>query len=198
MLALAFACSALQAGPVSLTGQFEWDDRLQLFSFSIGADKVVTLQSWGYGGGLNSAGALIPAGGFDTLFTLFAQSGSQIGVFDYDPGCSHTNKNHGACLDAYYSAFLTKGSYVLALTQSGNFPNRDLIDGFGQQGNGKFPCPHGFCDVFGNQDSGKWAIDILGADQVSQLPEPVTFVLTAAGLNVFGLTRFRRNSGAGK
>ena len=65
--------------------------------------------------------------------------------------------------------FLPAGSYILALTQSGNDPNGNLSDGFTEQGQGDFTANGGcqaFCDIFGNTDNGNWAVDILNVASV--------------------------------
>jgi hypothetical protein len=169
-----------------------------LFNFSIGAGGVVTIQSFGYGGGTNAAGMSIPAGGFDPLLTIFASDGSEVGSFDDDPGCAHSNLLHGACLDSYYSAFLAADTYTLALTESGNVPNGQLSDGFSQQGNGNFA--GGFVDFNGFQEDGHWAIDIGPVDTaaIPGAPEPASFGLAGAGLAAvcaIGASMRRRGSG---
>jgi hypothetical protein len=171
-----------QASSFSYQGIFTGDDQIQLIDFSLSAGAVVQIASLGYGGGTNATGALIPPGGFDTFFTLFAGDGSQITTND-DAGCAHGNNPFGnGCLDAWIAESLPAGNFTLALTQSGNEPAGALSDGFTQQGQGNFTCPPGFCDVFGEQLNGHWAVDILGANPVSSAPEPATFLL--AGLSL--------------
>jgi hypothetical protein len=195
---------SLQAGAFSFTGTFSSDDQVQLFLFTIASPGTVTFQSYGYGGGTNAASTVIPAGGFDSLFSWFAPDGSLIGV--NDDGCGLAGSNHGNCLDAFASPFLgAGGTYTLALTQSGNgslgtgFPG-DLAAGFQQQGQGNYTasggCPQ-FCDTFGNQNNGNWAVDISGVDSAStgaQTPEAGNAVLTAIGLCVLALVRSRRSA----
>src|ERR1700730_19117344 len=115
LCASALAAVSLQATSFSFQGSFNSDDQIQLFDFAISSDTTVTLKGLGYGGGTNGVGAVIPPGGFDTLLTLFQSDGTQVGSFDDDPGCAHTNLNHGACLDSYFNGLLHFGSYRLAL-----------------------------------------------------------------------------------
>jgi hypothetical protein len=183
----------------SFEGLFLTDDQVQLFDFALAADSTVTMESWGYGGGTNATGTVIPAGGFDSFFTWYASDGSQIGTDDDcngGPGHAH----NGACLDAYASVFLPAGNYVLALTQSGNFPMGSLSDGFTEQGQGNFTangnCP-AFCDTFGNTDNGNWAVDILNVNSATQVgapatPEPSTWVLSVGSIALLLVALRRR------
>lgn len=178
---LAFTMTTALAGNLSFQGDFSTDDQVQFFNFSLTSAASVAMVSLAYGGGTNAAGTVIPAGGFDTFFTLFASDGSQINTND-DGGCGHVNAGNGGCLDAWLSENLAAGAYTLALTQSGNDPAGDLSDGFIEQGQGNFTCPQGFCDTFGNQQNGFWAVDILNVDAASPdapVPEPATFELAA-------------------
>jgi hypothetical protein len=68
------------------------------FSFQ-GQFSAADMVSLAYCGGTNSTGTLIPPGGFDTFFTLFAADGSQINTND-DGGCGSVNSGNGGCLDA--------------------------------------------------------------------------------------------------
>jgi hypothetical protein len=202
VLLLASLAASKAFASVSFQGTFATDDQLELFQFSIGATQTVTIVSWEYGGGTNAANTVIPAGGFDTLFTLFDGTGAQIGSFDDCGAGSGQSSNHDACLDAYYQDTLTSGSYFLALTQSGNDSNGDLIDGFSQQGQGNFTCAPfslsgAFCDTFGNQDNGNWAVDFVNVDSAVDItgvvPEPASFLLTGgAAALLLAFTRRRQ------
>jgi hypothetical protein len=156
-----------QAASISYQGTFGADDQVQLINFTLNSATTATMVSFGYGGGTNSMGTVIPPGGFDTFFTLFAGDGSQIDTND-DEGCGNVNSGNGGCLDAWLSESLAAGTYTLALTQSGNDPMGSLSDGFTEQEQGNFTCPQGFCDAFGDQQNGSWAVDILNVDSVSQ------------------------------
>ncbi len=191
------AVSLASAGTFSFTGTFATDDQVQLFTFTLLSNVTVTLQSIGYAGGTNAATSVIPPGGFDSYFTWFAGDGTQIGSND-DGGCGNVGTFHGACLDAYFHGFLSTGTYTLALTQSGNTPNGNLSDGFARQGAGNFTAAGActaFCDSFGNQDNGNWAVDILNvssAAAISPAPEPMTAPVAAFALSLLALARRRR------
>jgi MYXO-CTERM domain-containing protein len=197
----AAAVSTVQADSLSFQGTFSTDDQVQLFDFTLLSTATVTLQSFGYAGGTNQADTVIPPGGFDSYFTWFDSAGNQIGTDDDgldNLGCVGVGKHNGACLDAFAQPTLTAGSYTLALTVSGNDPNGSLSDGFSQQGQGDFtangPCLD-FCDAFGNQDSGNWAVDIVNVSSASNsgtAPEPATMLLAGGGLVLIGLARRRR------
>ena len=194
--ALALAVTA-QAASISFQGVFGADDQVQLFNLTLTSTATVTVMSIAYGGGINSAGTSIAPGGFDTFFTLFAPDGSQIDTND-DGGCGHVNSGNGGCLDSWLAENLTAGVYTLALTQSGNDPIGSLGDGFSQQGQGNFTCPQGFCDVFGNQQNGSWAVDILNVDAASEtgaastVPEPASYELVGVSLLLLALAAWRK------
>jgi hypothetical protein len=191
-LFLLICSQGLWADSFSFKGTFASDDQVQLFDLTLASDSTVAFQSLGYGGGTNAAGAVISTGGFDSYVTWYDATGTQIGT--NDDGCGSANSDHGVCLDAYASVFLTTGSYTLALTESGNSPIGALSDGFTMQGAGNFTCPQGFCDLLGNQDSGSWAMDITGVASAatSTSPEPVSLALTICGLTLVALARRRR------
>jgi hypothetical protein len=182
----------LSASTFSFRGTFHSDDQVQFFTFNLLSDSTVTLQSLAYGGGTNAASAVIPAGGFDTLFSYYSANTMLIGMQDDSTcGVDPVHNRNGACLDSYTKVFLTAGSYFLALTESGNQPNGNLSDGFSQQGNGNFTCPQGFCDVLGGQNNGTYAVDILNVASASSVaaPEPGTALLF--GLSLFLLCAIR-------
>ncbi len=194
---LRFTCVLALALPaaadnISFQGTFATDDRIQLFDFTVNSTTTVTLVSLAYGGGTNSASKVIPAGGFDSFFTLFAADGSQINT-NNDGGCGLVNAGRGGCLDAYLSETLNAGSYILALTESGNEPAGNLGDGFIEQGQGNFTCVQGFCDAFGNHQNGTWAVDIRNVQSASAVPEPATLPLICVFLSVFA-AKFRPRS----
>ncbi len=195
---VALVAGSLAAGTdFSFTGTFSTDDQLQLFDFTLTSTTLVTFETFGYGGGTNSAGTVIPAGGFDPRLTWFQGDGTQIGQSDTG-SCPPQNLAIGACNDVYVQITLDPGSYILALTQDGNDSNGDLSDGFAEQGNPNFtadgPCPQ-FCDsLSGDQLTGNWAVDILTVTSATQLPEPVSLALTGCGLALLGFMVRKRKA----
>ena len=181
----------LSASTFSFRETFHSDDQVQFFNFTLLSSATVTLQGLAYGGGTNAANAVIPAGGFDTLFTYYDSTGAQIGMQDDSVcGVDPVQSRNGACLDSYTTPFLTAGMYTLALTQSGNTPNGNLSDGFSQQGNGNFTCPQGFCDILGGQNNGTYAVDILNVASATSVPEPGTILLCGFSLFLLCAIRF--------
>ena len=114
---------ALMAATLSFQGSFSSDDNVQLFNFSVAADTTVTIRSFGYGGGTNSAGSVILPGGFDSHIFAFLPDGTQQAMNDDDTSsplttaCDHVTAGTNGCLDSYLSALFagSAGSYTLAL-----------------------------------------------------------------------------------
>ena len=59
------AATTLWAGTVSETGTFSTPEDTLLITLTLPTGGNVTLQTYGFGGGTNAAGAVIPPGGFD-------------------------------------------------------------------------------------------------------------------------------------
>jgi hypothetical protein len=77
-LLLCFSAVAANAGPVgflSYTGALDTPQSILEATFTLTDSDTLTFQTWGFGGGTNAAGALIPSGGFDPLIALFSGSG---------------------------------------------------------------------------------------------------------------------------
>ena len=65
---------AARSAPMALsfTGQLDTPTSVFDVSFTLAGTSSIRIQTWGFGGGINAAGTLIPAGGFDPLVALFA------------------------------------------------------------------------------------------------------------------------------
>jgi hypothetical protein len=196
ILTFLIGSSRLQADVVSYQGNFSSDDVVQTFDFNVTTPGLVTLQTFGYAGGVNGAGTTIAAGGFDPVLTLFDGSGDFLVMNDDGPcgtvGMDPTTLN---CFDSYISLDLTTGAYTLALTENDNLPiGPTLADSFSQVGNGDFTCPEflgrpgAFCDASPSQRDSAWALDITtpGANPV---PEPSSDVLVLSGISLFFVLR---------
>jgi len=210
LLATTVGAVALQASVDSFTGVFPGDDFVQLFSVTVGPDSSLIAQSFGYAGGTNGNGAVIPAGGFDTFLTLFDPTGAQIyGNDDGVCGTVGADPVTGSCFDSYLKTALTNpGVYTLALTESPNQaqgrlgqPNTFVFP----EGTGNFTCAfYGpgrptspFCD--GAQRNGEWAMDISGSDvtsvvSVAATPEPSYLPLLVVGFAGAAIGRTLRQS----
>jgi hypothetical protein len=202
---LVLACSSLQglatASVISNTGTFVTDDQIFQLEFTLSSTSAVTIQSFGYGGGTNGAGIVIPQGGFATDLTLFFASGPQFFILDdsggsLPGGCAPRNVNSSTnqCLDGYLSfPSLAAGSYILTLTETGNQANTPtLADGFAQAGAGNFTGGP-FIDPFSNQMNGNWAVDVSSDALVgSNVPEPSTILLALLSLSGLAIVARRR------
>ncbi len=196
IIAFLAGSSRLRADQFSYQGNFPSDDYVQTFDFSVASPGLVTLQTFGYAGGVNSDGTTIPAGGFDPVLTLFDGVGNFLVMNDDGPcgtvGMDPTTLN---CFDAYLSLVLSAGSYIVALTEYDNLPiGPTLADSFTQVGNGDFTCPEflgtpgAFCDASPSQRDSAWALDIT-TPASSLAPEPGSDVLVLSGISLFFLLR---------
>src|SRR5215212_8758194 len=59
------------ANQFSFIGTFAHDNEVQLFAFQMLQADTVTLQTWSYGGGFNTRGDLINAGGFVPVLQIY-------------------------------------------------------------------------------------------------------------------------------
>jgi len=198
-LAIGALCATLggvaSASSFSFTGTFNTDDQLQYLEF-VAASPSVTIDTLGYGGGTNAASSVIPAGGFAPVLSLFSENGGSTfspsnllldTTFPSGSCSGNTDPGTGACLDVALSesALTTGDTYLVVLTENSNSPVAPTLgDGFTQAGSGDFTgpdfgCPDGsFCDPFGNDRTGNWAVDISGATsaQLAGVPEPETML----------------------
>ena len=185
---------------------------MQLFDFTLATPETVTFQTWGYGGGTNALGTVIPPGGFESLLTWFGSDGSYI---DNSSSCGAGNTYLDACLDAYGQVALGAGTYTLALTQSGNsatcadgFPG-DVLCPFSEEGQGDYtpiatdnPDCTAFCGTFPpTQENGNWAVDILNVTSATEegagaTPEPSTWLLSIGGIALLLVALRRRGNQA--
>ena len=197
ILAMGFVTGSANAADFSFTGNFEHDDEVQEFNFTVTAPMSdVTLRTWSYAGGTNAAGAEVARGGFDPIVALFDGSGNLIGQND-DSGLV-PDPVGGSAWDSLLTRDLSAGNYTATITQFGSFAGSSLAGGF--QGT--------IHTNFGGRDS-HWALDILnvnsasvGASYISEnplppIPEPESYALLLAGLSLVifvARTRISRDS----
>lgn len=170
-------------------GTLPTDDGVVFVPFTISANDLVAIESFGYAGGTTANGSVIAAGGFAPAAWLFDSSGNEI-VSDNGGHCVVTGADPvtGNCDDPYIQENLSAGSYTLALSVWDNTPvDGFLPDGFNQTGNPGFTCAEfgltgNFCDVTtatGTPRDGNYAVQISAANLT---PEPSTFsLITLAG-----------------
>ena len=120
----AFISGAKASTSFSFTGTFVTDDQLELFEFTAPSASV-TLETFGYGGGMNQMGTVIPAGGFAPVLSVFDATGGLISAsplvaIDFG-GCTVGNVNPatGSAFDCSLNlTTLNPGdTYVLVLSE---------------------------------------------------------------------------------
>lgn len=186
LLSMALHQNAL-ADSFSFMGSFDQDNNVQFFDFSVGSPSTVTLQTFSYGGGTNSAGQTLFSGGFDPIVSLFDSAGNLIDFNDDGVGAV-PDPSTGTAYDSFLSSSLAAGNYTVALTQYSNFPvGPTLANGFTLGGSSI------------NRD-GTWALDINGATSAAlgqlivaaPVPLPAAVFLFPSGLVVLGAFARRR------
>ena len=73
---IGFASLPALADAVSYTGALATPTNIFDQSFTIPNASMVTIQTYGFGGGTNAAGVVIPPGGFDPIVALFSGNAS--------------------------------------------------------------------------------------------------------------------------
>jgi len=180
-VAAATFSTAASATDFSFTGTFLTDDGKAAFDFSLASAATVTIQSFGYSGGVNAAGRTIAAGGFDGVFSLYDVSGQNIAY--NDDGSAGTS-------DPLLSLSLAAGSYKVFLTQYDNFGPANLALPFVFDGQPAFR--GGFVDFGGSQRNGSWAVDISNVTTAA-VPEGATWAMMLVGFGAAGFAlRSRR------
>jgi hypothetical protein len=197
LLAMCASVSSVSATTLSYTGQFTYDNDVQLFSFTVGALSTVGLRTYSYAGGTNAAGQTIARGGFDPIMELFNSAGQLIGQQD-DSVCGKvgTDSVTQQCWDINFVMELAPGTYTASLQQYNNYSVSDkLADGFYFQGVQNQNFRNGFVDEMDVKRNGAWAFDILNVNpaalpEPSEVPEPGSLGLMGAAM--IGMTVLRR------
>ena len=214
------APATLSAESVSYTGTLATPESVFSTTFTAGTGPV-TIQTWGFGGGTNAAGAGINAGGFDPLITLFRGTSATAPIvtdgsgnplangdvlsnapWSYVGNCPPAGtRDIGSstdCGDVFLQATLAPGSYTLVLSDAAYLPfaifdDGTLDEGFVDLTPGDFQT----CDPNSNAcitTNGNYAVDILGTQAApSATPDPSTVSLLSIGLAAIAAVR-RRSS----
>ncbi len=204
------------ADTVSYTGTLANAEDSFTMTVSVAAGGSLTLQTYGFGGGVNAAGTPIAAGGFDPFVGLFQGTGDGAVFVDgtsdiltnYTPGCPPAGAvmlgGSAACGDVNmqftglaagtYTVLLSDGEYIPFATFEG--PGGTLGDGFVDFTAGVFQT----CDTNGNcnNDTANWALDVTtGESSVPpSVPEPPSVELAGSGALFIVAWMYRRDKRA--
>ncbi|MGJ5819121.1 DVUA0089 family protein [Paludibaculum fermentans] len=163
-------CLCAKAGVISLTGNLDPGNPndVLLFEINLAAPGSLIVESWGFAGGTNAAGVVIPAGGFDPYVSLF-QGAGPVAVFltSNDDKCPDLDD---ACRDSRLElSGLAPGVYTIAL---GVFLNMSIAENYGggTLGDGFTGLGSYYDWTTGSDRSSAYAIDITG--DITSVPEP--------------------------
>ena len=192
LLLFALVAPLACADTVSYTGNLTSpeDSSSGLITVTLTVAGTLGLQTYGFGGGTNAAGNVIPAGGFDPFVGVFAGTGdsavfingtsdvlTNFGSFMGCPPAGEVDIGGLVCGDVNMSLALGAGTYTILLTDADYFPVAVdetagmLGDGFFDLTPGAFPLQtcNGFDCV---NDSANWALDVTTPSGVATVPEP--------------------------
>jgi hypothetical protein len=138
------SCTTTASGAISCTGTLGTPEDVFTEAFTLTGSESITVQTYGFGGGMNAAGATINSGGFDSLVALFSGLpnaatiltdgvGNPIASADnfsppntFSPGCLPAGTVHmgvtDVCGDNTLMASLGAGTYTLLLTDANFVP----------------------------------------------------------------------------
>lgn len=174
-------------------GVFQTDDQLEYFSIDLESQGDIFAKTLSYNGGLTSNGQSIASGGFAPILTLFNSAGLivQSGV-----SADCISQSGGFCWDSSLALMdASSGRYLLVLSQDGNLPLGQLLDGFSMSGQPNFTGSYigsataMFIQIDGTQRSSHWALDLKTDGSVSVVPEPSSALMLVIGLLLMAYIR---------
>lgn len=195
------------AGTISLTGTLATPESVESYTFSLAGVSDVLLQTYGFGGGVNGAGSVIPAGGFDPFAGLFTGTGptalfldgaaDNLSNYTSEPaacppaGLATIGSVPGQCGDVSLQFnSLAAGDYTAILTDADYVPNAVyestgyLGDGYSDLTGGSFPLTTCYDSINCNTDSANWALDVTTNSATAEAPEPATFGMLGIGVTL--------------
>jgi hypothetical protein len=190
-------------------------------TLNLASTESVTLQTYGFGGGVNGSGASITPGGTDPFLAIFSGTGGGASILTDGSGNSYGTSldlgNDGSftgcppaelvnfggpvCGDITMSiADLAAGTYTIVLSDgqyiaNAVFDNGTLGEGFTDFTGGEFCNLENGSATCPNM-SGAYALDVTtsgGGSGTTATPEPTTLVLLSVGIFGLGAVRSRRD-----
>ena len=181
-----------------------------VFDVTGSSNENVTIQTWGFGGGVNAAGQTIAAGGFDPFVGIFSGTGptatmltdglgdpygtsdalSNYAGFAGCPPAATVDIGGALCGDVTMQLSLQPGTYTLLLSDALYIPNAvfdngTLGEGFSDFTGGAFQT----CNIDSTgattcaDDRANWAFDLTTSGSTTvPAPEPRSLFLLAGGL----------------
>jgi len=192
----------------SYTGTLANSDSVFQTTVTLAAGDDVLLQTYGFGGGTNAAGTLIPAGGTDPFLAIFDPTGGiltdgmgdtfgtsvALGNYSSFVGCSPSTAGTpiigGApqCGDVTMSLDdLAAGTYTIVLSDglyiaNAVFDNGNLSEGFTDEFTGGQFCNLEINGVACPNTSGNYALYVTTITPAVATPEPTALLLLGSGL----------------
>jgi hypothetical protein len=205
------AAGAALGDTVSYTGTLNTPEDTFETTATLPVAGTLTLQTWGFGGGTNAAGTVIPSGGFDPFAGVFDSGGNLIqGTSDVlsnytsfsgcpPAGLVTIGSVPGNCGDITMSLALPSGTYTVFLSDAEYIPNAifdspaygNLSEGFTDLTGGVFQTCADLSDC--NSPTANWALDVTTpAASVTATPEPAMMGVCGFGLAAALLVTLKR------
>jgi hypothetical protein len=189
------------ADTVSYTGTLANAEDSFVTTVSVADDGTLTLQTFGFGGGVNAAGTTILSGGFDPFVGVFQGTGDGAVFVDgtsdiltnYSPGCPPAGtvtvgSVPDQCGDVDLQiGGLSAGTYTVLLTD-GEYLPAAVFEDSGTLGDGFFDLTGGVFQTCVdenncNTDTANWALDVtVGSGSSTPVPTPEPPSVELAGM----------------